>query len=407
VLLMLNDEQVLSENSPVELTIPGVINQAHSGLSESFAMRTVTAAGDVIDHSLYGTATKIMPDMLSAASVELLSAEAGAMSSVQVFFTLSNPLPANGKIAIVFPRNVVLQYPASNGYLEGIVGMLGISSYVPQINGRCPQGVMSSFGCNVTLTVDGEETPSGSTVSFGITNVGLMHHAGFTGSYVLQTRTMDGAVIDEATVNHSSVTPSKLGFAFVAPVGVMRASHNTTFNVGFTLANPVLTGGFVHVIFPPLFNLSDTCYSVGGCGHLGVSGIGVALYTTESNSLLISVTQDFAAQADMQLTITGVKAPVIGGLTGTYQIKTVTAGGVDIDVDLDVEQAITAPATMQADLSLDSYETGHVSTVTVQVNVTSAIPAQGGMFEMVLPFGASASKATVETWSGFDGSPEI
>ena len=403
LLMMLSDDQMLSKNSLVEFTIPGMVIRRYSGLSGPFAIRTVTFAGAVIDHSLTGTEIKIMPDMLSAASVSVLSAEAGAMSSVQVSFTISNPLPANGQISVAFPNNFELVSPVSNGYLVGLVGMLAVSSYLPEENGRCPVGSLA--GCNVTLKVEGEETPIGSSISFGITNVGMMHLAGVTGTYVVQTRTEEGAIIDQVTITHSSVGPSKLGFATVAPQNIMRASSSVTFEISFTTANPVRSGDLVHVIFSPLFNLTDTCYSGGGCGQVTVSGAGVDLLRTEHDRAVISVTQNYPAESDVQLLIAGVKAPAVGGFTGTYQIKTVSSSGVDIDIDLDVEQLITSPGEMQAQLTLESTAAGDVTSVLVQMNVTSAIPAADAMFELVLPDGASAlSSAAATAVSGFDGS---
>jgi len=405
VLMMLSDDQMLSKDSLVEFMIPGVVIRQYSGLSGPFAIRTVTFAGAVIDHSLAGTEMKIMPDMLSAASVSVLSAEAGAVSSVQVSFTISNPLPANGQISVAFPNNFELLSPVSNGYLVGIAGMLAVSSYLPEESGRCPVGAMAHFGCNVTLQVEAEETPIGSSISFGITNVGMMHLAGVTGTYVVQTRTMEGAIIDQVTVTQSSVGPSKLGFATVAPQGIMRASTNATLQVSFTTANPVRTGDFVHVIFSPLFNLTDTCYSLGGCGQVTVSGTGVNLLRTEHDRAIISVTQDYPAESDVQVIIAGVKAPAVGGFTGTYQIKTVSASGVDIDIDLDVEQLTTSPGKMQAQLVLESTAAGDVTSVLVHIDVTSAIPAADALFELVLPRGASASSsAAATTVSGLDGS---
>ena len=408
VLMMLSEGQMLSKHSLVEFTIPGVVVRPYSGLSGAFAIRTVTGALNVIDHALKGTETLIIPGRLAAVSVMVLSAEAGAVSSVQISFTNVNPIPADGKISVTFPSKFDLLNPVSNGYQEGIAGMVAVASYAPSHGGRCPVGSMAQFGCNVTLQVEGDETPSHSSVSFGITNVGMMQLAGFAGTYVVQTRTMDGFIIDEATVADGSVGPSKLGFARVEPLGVLRASSNATLKVSFTTANPVANGSFVHVVFSPLFNLSDTCYSDGVCGQLEVSGSGLSLHDVMLDRVLILVNQDCPAEFDLEFFVAGIKAPAVGGFTGTYQIKTVSAGGVDIDVDMDVEQIIAAPAVMQAHVVMDSTAAGAITRVHVRINVTSPIPAEDAIIELEVPSDASVTiGAAVTDISGLDGRLEM
>jgi hypothetical protein len=163
-------------------------------------------------------------------------------------------------------------------------------------------------------------------------------------------------------------------------------------------------GDFVYVVFSPLFNLSDTCYSGGGCGHVEVAGSGVVLDTIEHQLLVMMVTQNYPAESDVEMSVLGVKAPAVGGLTGTYQIRTVTASGVDIDIDLDVEQLGTAPGLMQASLALDTTATGQQTAVLMHANLTSAFPAEDAWLELVLPDGASISPdAAAEVVSGLDG----
>ncbi|KAJ1492184.1 hypothetical protein T484DRAFT_1772103, partial [Baffinella frigidus] len=108
----------------VEFSIPGLTNVHRAGTSAPFALRTVLADLSVIDHSLKGTEQTLLPDMLGAARVSVLSPEAGTLSTAEVSFTTSNVLPGDGYIFVSFPPGFSLLSPVSDGYVAGIPGML-------------------------------------------------------------------------------------------------------------------------------------------------------------------------------------------------------------------------------------------------------------------------------------------
>ena len=62
----------------------------------------------VIDHSLEGTQQTLLPDMLGAARVSVLSPEAGTLSTAEVSFTTSNVLPGDGYISPLHPTPYTL-----------------------------------------------------------------------------------------------------------------------------------------------------------------------------------------------------------------------------------------------------------------------------------------------------------
>jgi hypothetical protein len=83
-------------------------------------------------------------------------------------------------------------------------------------------------------------------------------------------------------------------------------------SVAFTTSNPLGAGGRIVINFSPLFNLSDTCYSLASsCGDISVSGTQLSgdVYVS-GNSLELVTSTNLAEEADVRFTIRGVKVPM-------------------------------------------------------------------------------------------------
>lgn len=382
VLLFLSADQSLAAGNIVEFSIPGVTNVQRAGPTAPFALRTVLADLSVIDHSLRGTSQTLLPDMLGAASVSVLSSEAGTFSTAKVSFSTSNVLPGDGFIFVSFPPAFSLISPVSDGYVVGIPGMLAVvEANVTREDGYCTPG------CNVTLSLRGMATARGTRVSFGITNVENMHSSGQTGSFLIQTQTKDREVIDEALVDGSKTSAAKLGFASIKLVGEVRAGGAMALEVAFTTSNPLGEGGRIVLAFPPRFNLSDTCYTAAPCGSIVASGAsldgGVAVV---DSTLEFTTSGALAGDSDVSFTVMGVKAPQISGRTGAFQLKTMSAAGVDIDAALHVESLTTLPGDLDVSCSLSTSVAGSETMLHVQGTVVEGLPS-GAWLEVEFPLG--------------------
>lgn len=413
LLLWLDAEQSIQSGDLVEFTLPGVTLRLFSGMTEGFALRSVRPMSpsgylEVIDHSLSGTEQMLVPGMLSGAAISILSVEAGALSTAEVSFTNANPIPGDGRILVAFPFGFSLLSPVSDGYLRGIPGMVAVVNAQP-VNGS---GYCAP-GCNVTLAIMGNDTPAGTAVAFGIANVENMPLAGLTGTYLVQTLTNGDVAIDQAIIDPTRVGPSKLGFARVDPIGTVGTAGNLTLEVGFTTSNPVPVGSQVTLKFSNLFNLSDTCYVFPGgpsangsqCGEITVSGAGISPIIMVSDSQInMTTTASFGAETDVIFRIFGVKAPAVAGLTGTYELKTMTVAGVAIDVDLDVESSDIAPGVLAAQLDMNPPQAGFEGVATLTLVVTNEIPTENTGFELEFPPSVTfADQVTAVALSGLNG----
>ena len=133
------------------------------------------------------TADTITAGALSSTNVEPDALDVSVVGEVTVTFTLANPLPADGKVVIIFPSGLALSSGATTD-----IGAVGTSF----------DGSESVTVSSQTVTVTrsgGTEVTAGSAVSLELTNVKNPTTAGSTGTYTIRTTNSSDTAIDEDT----------------------------------------------------------------------------------------------------------------------------------------------------------------------------------------------------------------
>ncbi|MDD5477349.1 MAG: hypothetical protein PHG87_03995 [Candidatus Omnitrophica bacterium] len=130
------------------------------------------------------------------------------------------------------------------------------------------------------------------------------------------------------TITAGAITPTITSASYKAG-----ATPNTT--VAFTAANPIPIGGKIKVTFDQDYDLS---------GVLGVvSGNTGATVTVSDQTLIINVGTAISAGSPVSIVVSGIKNPLILGITGTYAVKTYTVADVLIDQGTAAVNTIVAP----------------------------------------------------------------
>ena len=85
------------------MTLSNIGNPGVSGNTGTFTITTTDSSGATIDTNATVPSVSIDPGALSSATITPASLVAGASGNVVLAFTMSNPLPKDGKVNVTFP----------------------------------------------------------------------------------------------------------------------------------------------------------------------------------------------------------------------------------------------------------------------------------------------------------------
>ncbi|NDG99097.1 MAG: hypothetical protein EBY11_14320, partial [Proteobacteria bacterium] len=329
--------------------------------------------------SVVGTSTSVVGNQsISAGSLttEGITASpntAGSLATVRVAFTVSNPVPSNGTIAITFANDYVLT--------SATLGAATARTTAGTTIALSPAFTVNNATSTVTLTLGNAETaPAGSLIVVTVASVRLPQVAGRTvGSsprFSITTRNATAVLIDSGTASDASTVAAG---ALVAPSVTLTSRTTEPANeagkpvkvtVTFTLSpeNALAVGGSVKITFPTTpapFGLSTI--SVETC-TLTVNGTSFAvpgLFTVSPYFSAPDVELNFgglnngplAPGTTVAITMTGITNPAFStvsastpvGLQSTWQITTrtpTTAGILPIDTATITMGPVIIPAPL-------------------------------------------------------------
>jgi DNA-binding beta-propeller fold protein YncE len=215
-------------------------------------------------------------------------------------------------------------------------------------------GTISANGNNGTSAVGSGGGGSGGSIIIDCTNLAGSGAITATGKNGGVTASAGGAGaggrirILYSGSNNSSIVPDVTGETGIPgsviigkslALSINHASYkagaisNTT--ITFTTISEIPAGGKIEVDFPAGFDLS------GALGYVGNNtGSTVA---ANNNTLTITVGTTVAASSVSTHIISGIKNPMLLGLTGTYSLRTKTAAGVLLDRGTAVAHTMTMP----------------------------------------------------------------
>ncbi|MEX2447033.1 MAG: hypothetical protein WD734_06805 [Dehalococcoidia bacterium] len=236
--------------STVSLSLTGVRNPPVSGPTDAVLVRTAASDGTVLDEGVIEALT-VAPGSLRDASVTLDPLAAGATSSMTVSIALANELPPDGSIHVAFPEGFEV---------DGTVLDASNQSFVP------PEGVTLDQGGTLSIAVedgtiailrnkDGDPLPARSRIVMtlsGIRNGGV---SGPSGLFPIETRNVDGAVIDAGDAPSVTLSGGALSDV-VATFEQPQADAVVAATLLFTMPAELPPGARIDVQFPEGYGLN-------------------------------------------------------------------------------------------------------------------------------------------------------
>ncbi|MEI7512342.1 MAG: hypothetical protein WCK01_02680 [Candidatus Uhrbacteria bacterium] len=313
-----------------QCTISGIVNPHYSGLTGTFGIKNVSASDQLVSLGAIAPAVTITAGTLTATSAQPASLAVNAIGSASWSFTTSNPIPADGKIQIIFPVGFT-PWNATGGTCSSMDGTFAITT---------------AYGSRIiTLTRQGDGAPAlAHTVQTCTVNtVKNPAVVGITGTYVLYTRLANDTMIDGGSAAGNTIIELGLTNTSVSPASLVVSAVSPA-TVRFDTTNSIPSDGKIEVVFPAGYSVSNS--AVGSCA------------TTMGGSFNTSVAGDVVTisriggslepAATETCTITDVTNPAVPGSTGVYEIFTKTAADAPIDSDTFVPPSIMSGVTQMA-----------------------------------------------------------
>jgi hypothetical protein len=342
----------------------------------------------------------IEPGQLESAKVEP-QGSVGSLAEVEIRFTTTNPVPAEGKVVVTLPEG-----------FEVVSDTNVISSDSVDLD------PMDSSGQIVTVVIE-NGVPSGTKFELTLTNI---RHPGVSGvpeGGSVETQTSTGAAIDKCAgtdaqgdegkckIEYTDVKPgalTRLVFELGERVGDdpdLKVPHTAAGSTGevtvsFTTTNPVPEGGQVSVTFPQGFEVDpDTKVISSNMGDVKIAPMGVGDQITVN----LSIGNDLNKGSRMTLTLDKIKNPPFTGDPQGGGIKTKDNSGGVIDraceIESDVsgdEGEVACAADVKVDtitpgkldvsengVMLDNKKAGGTGDVTVTFTLDNPLPPDGAI----------------------------
>ena len=238
-----------------DLFIQNIKNPQISGSTGTFTVKTATSAGTLIDVKENASSLTVTPGAIETVSISTTDREAGASQDIYFDFTVTNPIPADGKIIITFPTsNPPGSFDVSNVFLNSVNGLDGTFSTTSDNN-------------NVTIVRSGGSTaPAGKAISSMILrNIVNPPKSATTGTFMITTQNGNGVEIDSnSAIAGFEILPGKLYRANEvstnAPIldfSNLQQSTEASATLSFRTQNEIPASGKFHIIFPTGFTVTS------------------------------------------------------------------------------------------------------------------------------------------------------
>lgn len=345
--------------------------------------------------------------------VDLASYDAGAETSVNLSFTVSNPLPVDGHVIIEFPSAFTSVLPSAL-LSSGVDGGFFIS--------------LGGNGRTVDLQRDGTgtEVDPGKQLSFQL--VGGIVNQRFEGQSdvfpVVKTTLQDTSIsIDEVSSVYNSArrpvgvifTPGRFGSPPVIRLQSDIAGVEGAGNISFTPANPLPSDGHVIIEFPPNFKTIN-CTAV---SPVGIDGGLLVSVSEDSNGYTVDIERDGtgnAVDAGTNISIIlgdGIRNQPFEGASDLFpsMTTTLTDTAISIDEASSAYHSADQPAvffkpgafTEPPTILLENYAAGAEGAANISFTTSNPLPPDAHVIVMFpRNFLISHARAQV-TGEGIDG----
>jgi len=301
----------------VSCSVFGIRNPTVSGSGGTYGLSTTDRA-DALISSATPTADVFTAGSLASTDVAPDTQLVSATNTVAVQFTAANPIPSDGKIAVVFPVGFGLSGVSSTGFsCPGLSGSL----------------TASVTGQTVTAIRSGGTATSGSTnVVCSLANVVNPASTGTSGAYAIRTLNSIDVVIDEGAMVSGDVFMSS---GALSSTDVQHASSIVSVygNVSVSYASGLglPRDGRLEVVFPAGFSVAAAYGAAcpGMDGSFAVQSVGQTVTISRSGGVS-------APAGSYSCTLSGITTPATAGAGGTYAIRLLTSAGQQIAAEMAV-----------------------------------------------------------------------
>ena len=361
-----NTGSQVAADAAVSLTLATVQNPVVSGSTGTYTVTTQDSSGASIDTAT-PAANTITTGALTRASLSLSTTAPSQDDAAATFsFTTANPLPADGKIVLVFPSGFSLS--AISG--QTATGLSGVDGTL----------TASVSGSTLTLTRSGgTQLAAGTALSFVLSSLQNPTTSGTTSTFSVTTENSSSTEIDAATLAGQTIAVGALTSPEVSLSSTTAGRSEVAATVVFTTVNPLPANGRIVVTLPSGFDAGVADGRAAGTisgidGTLAISAKTTTLTITRSGGTQI------AAGTTVSLSVPNtIDLPSAPGKYGALTIATQNASGLTIDSatfgDVGIRAATStstaAPATAAATPAPAPTQTPVPSTATTQMTEVS------------------------------------
>ena len=365
------------------LTVSGIKNPSVTQTTDSAIIRTRTSEDVIIDA---GTADgiAISEGALTAVSVTSPSYIAGdTTQDYTIAFTTVNPVPSGGKVTVEFDADYVL--PAT-----------------PEVTGNTGATAAGDNESHILTITLGTAVNADTAVSLVVPGIKNPPYVQTTGSFVIYTKSASDINIDWSSVAGKDITAGTLAGTSIT-ASSYAAGDSPNYTIAFTTANVVPSGGNIRVTFDSAYNLAglSTPRSVeAGSSH-------TANVVASGNDIIITLTQEVEAAANVTMIVSGIKNPSYVKETNAFTVYTRhTNNNANIDYGTSSGVNITANVLTVGTVTADDYKAGATAEYTIPVTLTNALSSGDKIavtFDDDYTFGSLSVSGDVSGTAASDG----
>ncbi|MFA5231193.1 MAG: hypothetical protein WC416_02155 [Candidatus Omnitrophota bacterium] len=370
-ILLRRSAQLIGANT---LQLGNIVNPSYVQAADSFVITTQLSDNKIIDT---GTTQSfnITPGTLTQLSATVVNPLISAVSSYSFSFKTTHAVEAGGKVVIAFDDDYDLS-------------LVSIGSQ--DISGSGTPAIESKEGKKLNIVLSSGVAAS-ATVSLSISNVTNPAYVQTTSSFVLQTKTVSGAAIDEGLAGGVTTTAGALtGITVVSGSSIAGARTDYTFT--FTPAHGVEQNGYLRIDLNSQYN-AGISYVMSPTALFEISD-------KSTNYIVVKVLSALTAGTSYSVRLGNIDNPG-RSMDVTFTLITKTASSANIDTGISSSLHIT-PAPMQsASISSSSLVATETAIYTLNFVPVNTID-DGGRVEIT--FDSDYVLTGVSSVSGFDAS---
>lgn len=380
------------------ITIPRLRLPQVSGPTAAITLQTQTAAA-AAEENVTAEGLLVEPSVLrslaAAPAATGGSTVAGATGNFTVSFDTSNPIPADGEIAIAFPDGMdVSEVGSAPVSMTGIDGAASVSFDA------------ASRSVTITRTTGGTASATGAK-SVTLSGIGNQPYVGPVGSIAIGTASAAGAMIDQGTVAapYQTVAGPVVAIAFEGDYPIAGQVNDVAME--FTTTNAIPEGGELLLALPAGFSVPDPdAVNI----YTDDPTLGQASWELIGGRSFLITRNDIGGPSpagDKLIAITGIRNPTRSGVTDPLTIETGTASDQLIDAGQSATGTIILPAVSDGTTATPgSLAAGDLTSVEFALTSPLSVPA-GGRFEVTFPTGFDLSRVGTTATTSFTGTNQV